>query len=62
VNAFKEAADQDENNADARWWLAKSYANLGKDSKACKQYDEYLELAPRGSHASDAKAAVKKCG
>ena len=60
VDQFKDAEDADEKNAEAYWWLSRSYAKLDKDHKECKQLSAYLDVAPKGSHAKDAKAEMKK--
>ena len=60
VDQFKDAEDADDKNAEAFWWLSRSYAKLDKEHKECKQLSAYLELAPRGAHAREAKAEQKK--
>lgn len=60
VDQFKDAEDADDKNAEAFWWLSRSYGKLDKEHKECKQLTAYLELAPHGSHAKDAKTEQKK--
>lgn len=61
VGAYEAALDGTENTANAHWKLALIYDDKLKVPRdAIHHFERYLELAPAGSHAKDAKAMLKQ--
>lgn len=61
VGAYEAALDGTEKTANAHWKLALIYDDKLKVPRdAIHHFERYLELAPAGSHAKDAKAMLKQ--
>jgi LysM repeat protein len=61
VNAYEAALDGTEKSASAHWKLALLYDDKLKVPRdAIHHLERYLELAPNGTHAKDAKAMLKQ--
>ncbi|MGB8167872.1 MAG: LysM domain-containing protein [Chthoniobacteraceae bacterium] len=61
VGAYEAALDGTEKTANAHWKLALIYDDKLKVPRdAIHHFERYLDLAPNGSHAKDAKAMLKQ--
>jgi tetratricopeptide (TPR) repeat protein len=53
---FLQAAEADPTHAEARFMLGKVYINLGKLAESAAEFEAYLNMAPNGPNAQEAKA------
>jgi tetratricopeptide (TPR) repeat protein len=56
--AFEEAIKVNPDHADSHYQLAMCFVNLGKLPEAAAMFEKYLQLAPEGQYAAQAKALV----
>ena len=62
LDDFEKAIARDGDLAEAHFGLALALEQAGKGSRALSAYKRYLELAPGGDDAPDARRAVKRLG
>ncbi|MCP4499140.1 MAG: hypothetical protein GY822_04125 [Deltaproteobacteria bacterium] len=60
VGVFKHARVENPSVVVAQFGLAEAYGLLGEKAAAIRAYKKYLRIAPGGSDAADAKAALKR--
>jgi tetratricopeptide (TPR) repeat protein len=56
--SFEEAIKLNPNHADSHFQLAMCFVNLGKLPEAAGMFEKYIQLAPEGQYAAQAKALV----
>ena len=61
VRELKKAVKADDAYADGHFFLAAAYVAKGEDAYACDELTRYLQLAPGGRYASQAKMNVANC-
>jgi len=55
---FQQAVELDPKLADAHYWLGMATVNEGKMAEAVPHFEKYLELAPSGQYAAQAKSIL----
>ena len=60
--SLKDALKIDSQHAGSLFYLGEAAAGLGKTDESKTSYNKYLEIAPTGEHAAEAKAALAKLG
>ena len=56
--AFEEALKLDPKHANSHYQLGMCFVNLGKMPEAVTEFESYLQVAPDGQYAAQAKALV----
>jgi tetratricopeptide (TPR) repeat protein len=57
---FQQAISIDATLAEAHYWLGMAMVNEGKLAESVPEFEKYLELAPTGQYAEQAKGLVKQ--
>jgi len=60
VGAYKKSVQLDPKNADAYYYLGTLYEQLNQPNLAIPEYRKYLQLAPGGQNAADARSRLKE--
>jgi len=60
-DAYRQALDQDKSAGEPRFWLAMAQTRQGKDFRACRNFEKYIDNFPVAPHAGDARKQVVQC-